>query len=174
MKLSKLKKEALVREVLKRKFDDKEEALNQLARSMVEALIKKELAGVPYKACEKYISFTTYAYYGFGEGQSYRHGKTFDVKLSERVPDKRNKNWYFSADNNKDLKKIAKAKQSIEEKRAEAKTALWAVMNSVNTEKQLLDTLPEMGVILNTLFDSRESTSLVAIETIEEVRGLLR
>lgn len=172
MKLSKYKKEVLVCEVLKRKFDDKDEALNQLASSIIEGLIKKELSGTPYKACERFISFTTYAYFGFGDSQSYRTGQTFSVKI-QRVPDFRNKNWYFPVDNNPELKKIAKGKKRLEEGKAEAKTALWAVMNSINTEKQLLETLPEMSPLLTLLFDSKSSVSLVAIETVEKVRGLL-
>lgn len=172
MKISKYKKEVLVNEVLKRKFDDKDEALNQLASSIVESLIIKELSGIPYKACEKFISFTTYAYYGFGETKSYRSGEVFHVTVS-RVPDPRHQNWYFSVDNNKKLMKIAKNKKALEKSRGEAKEMLWNVMNSCNTEKQLIETIPEMQPIMITLFDSKETTSIVAIETVEKVRGLL-
>lgn len=171
MKLSKSKKERLVNEVLKRKFDDKDSALDQLAVSVVESLIKKELSGVPYRACEDFIAFTKYAYYGFGENR-YRSGETFCVSVS-RIPEKRPGNWYFSVDNNRDLMKIAKSKQKISNDRNEAKAALWAVLNSVNTEKQLIETLPEMATLMTTLFDSKETTAIVAVETVEKVRGLL-
>ena len=172
MKISKYKKERLVNEVLKRKFDDKDESLNQLASSIVESLVIKELSGIPYKACEKFISFTTYAYYGFGETKSYRSGEVFSVKVS-RVPDPKHQNWYFSVDNNKELMKIAKKKKALEKNRDEAKEMLWNVMNSCNTEKQLIETIPEMQPIMITLFDSKETTSIVAVETVEKVRGLL-
>jgi len=172
MKLSKSKKERLVNEVLKRKFDDKDEALNQLASSLVESLISKELSGVPYKACEKFISFTTYAHYGFGESQSYRSGEVFSVKVN-RVPDPKHKNWYFSGEKNTELMKIAKGKKVLEKNRDEAKEMLWNVMNSCNTEKQLIETIPEMQPIMITLFDSKETTSIVAVETVEKVRNLL-
>jgi hypothetical protein len=172
MKLSKYKKERLVNEVLKRKFNDKDKSLNQLASSIVESLVMKELSGIPFRACEKFISFTTYAYYGFGDTKSYRSGEVFHVTIS-RVPDPRNQNWYFSVDKNKDLMKIAKKKKAIEKDKDEAKEMLWNVMNSCNTEKQLIETIPEMQPIMITLFDSKETTSIVAVETVEKVRHLL-
>ena len=150
-KISKYKKERIVKEILKRKFNDSKEAVKNKIVLRCEELISEELKGIPIKACDFFIRKSNYVYVSDSDAKYRGNSDTF--YLSEAMPRPAGDHWHFNTEKDSSLKKNFKKYLMLNKDVSEAKDILWAVMNSCNTSKQLLDTLPEIEQILKDLFD---------------------
>lgn len=172
-KLGKEKKEALVDEILNRKFSDQINKLESGCLEKVTSVIEEEQKGIPFKACTGYITYTSSAY--VHRKSSYgnqRESGRFDLRLNPSRPTK-SAGFHFYAEDNDWAEKFIKEKEKINDEKKSVRETIMAVLNSCNTEKQLFETLPEMEPIFKDLFCKREEVSVVAVETVDKARAIL-
>lgn len=170
-KISKYKKDRMVREIIRRQFDNKIEAVKLKISNRCVEIISDELKGIPTKACDKFIKNSEYVYLSDTDFK-YR-GRSENFVLPAKLPRPAEDNWHFNVENHPILKRLFNEYFLLKDQVSDAKDVLWAVMNSCNTTKQLIDSLPEIEPIMKDLFDERADVSIVAVETINKARILL-
>ena len=175
MKLSKTKKERIQRAVLNHSFSAGKDLINEEAKIICNEFAKKELEKLPdLEPLKRFMSFTSTVY--ITDGDSYRTCDNYmNVKIDLRLPGLSGwgEHWNVLCKENKKAEKLMKKKLTFEAEYNSAKENIRDVLNSCNTEKQLLKTLPEIKPLIKDIVNTSCEVSLVAVETVEKVKRLL-
>lgn len=175
MKLSKAKKEQIKSIIISHKFNEKLDHLELEFKDLAEKLIKNELSKYVFNGIDEFLKKTNCVYVGDNPRQRYAD-VYYSIKIDESIPVKFlngwSEDWYFGEDI-PEVKKMIKKRKILDEEICESKRVISDVLNSCNTDKQLLDTIPEIKPFVLDIINTSGEVSIVALETINKAKALL-
>jgi hypothetical protein len=163
MTLTKAMKEAIVSQIVAKKYKGRAEKIEADLVALVEPMIAKQSEGLPIKECREFIRFEAM---GRIEGD----GIYEIVQLSKPYPEKGGES-YPTVRPTKDIKTKLQERERLKTEREETKRLVRSILNSCNTTKQLLATAPEIAAFVPE--EAQVVKALVPVGEVQKFRKML-